>query len=472
MVRRSRDSTGTSTGGSLKKKYFGTDGVRGVANAKLTPELAFAIGQAAGRLLKKNGATPRAAIGRDTRRSGPMLGAALAAGFNSAGIDTIVLGVAPTPAIAYVTRFGEFGLGAVISASHNPAPDNGIKLISSTGSKVSDEFELELESLLYSEFPDRPVGAEVGRLITDRSALSAYEDFLVGLVPERLEGMKIAVDCANGAAYEIAPRVLERLGAEVLTLHNEPDGDNINFHCGATHPETVQNYVVSSASAVGVAFDGDADRAVFSDDKGRLINGDRTIAMWADHWKVDPPVVVGTVMSNSGFERYMASKGIRLERAKVGDKYVSEQISTTGAKIGGEQSGHIIFPAHGPTGDGLVTALELFRVIKRENQLASAFFDRFENWPQLLVNIEVADRETWDKVPEVQAAIEAANEKLSSNGRLNVRASGTQPMIRVMVESESAETRDAVAKDLVECLQKYAGGKVYSQVDLTHALGD
>lgn len=456
----------------MSRKFFGTDGVRGVANkGKMTPELAMKIGLAAGTVLQTKGLPARVVIGRDTRRSGTMLSTALVAGFCAAGVDVLALGVAPTPAVAFCARHG-FGMGVVVSASHNPAADNGIKLLSSLGGKVSDEFELEVEALLESDFADRPVGISVGQLFQDRAMLDLYVNFLISLVPEGLAGMKVAVDAANGAAYELGPRVLEMLGAEVVATCTHPDGFNINAHCGATHPQRVQDLVKESGAHVGVAFDGDADRAVFSDDHGRLINGDRTMAIWGAHWHVDPPVIVGTVMSNTGFERYLDAQGIRLERAKVGDKYVSEQIAATGAKVGGEQSGHIIFPQHGPTGDGLVTMLELLRVLKREDRPASSFYDDFANWPQTLVNMNVADLASWRSGDGVEAAISEAECLVENVGRVNIRPSGTQPIVRVMVEAESAELRDTARNLIVDALIAGSGGSIYSETDLTTSLGE
>lgn len=456
----------------MNRKFFGTDGVRGVANrGKMTPEMAMRIGLAAGTVLRSKGLPNQVVVGRDTRRSGTMLSTALISGFTAAGVNVLAIGVAPTPAVAYCARRG-YGLGVVISASHNPAVDNGIKLLSAEGGKVSDDFELEVEALLESDFLDRPSGTDVGVLTQERGLLEFYADVLVGLVPERLDGMKVAVDGANGAAFDVGPQVLRRLGAEVVSFAVDPDGTNINAGCGATHPRAVQELTLGSQADVGVAFDGDADRAVFSDDLGRLINGDRTMGIWGAHWHVDPPVIVGTVMSNTGFEKYLESKGIRLERAKVGDKYVSEQIKLNDAKVGGEQSGHIIFPQHGPTGDGLVTMLELLRVLKREERKASSFYDDFENWPQTLVNMNVSDLSTWSNGAGVQEAIAAAEETVKGRGRVNIRPSGTQPIVRVMVEAETAEVRDRARGLVVDALVSGAGGSIYSETDLTTSLGE
>lgn len=460
----------------MSRKHFGTDGIRGVANQKLTPELAFRLGQAAGRWLKNTEAADRVVMGRDTRRSGPMLGAALSSGFCSVGVDVVTLGVAPTGAISYLARTGDFGFGAVISASHNPAPDNGIKFLGHDGCKLSDAIELEIEAFMDEDLDSRPTGEGVGRLGSAPELLEDYLTMLEAIVPERLDGMTLVVDGANGAAYALGVEILCRLGAQVIAIGDQPDGMNINEGFGATRPEAMQLATQSNGAALGIAFDGDADRAVFSDAKGRLINGDRTMAIWAGYWmsegQLEPKTVVGTVMSNGGFETYLKDQGIALVRASVGDKYVAEQIRRTGARVGGEQSGHIIFPERAPTGDGLITALELLRVMKRSGQTSCTLFESYDPWPQILVNVEVASRESWNQGPAVAAALVEAESALSSHGRLVVRPSGTQPMIRVMVEAVDVDLRDRAAHAIVEAMTQEAGGKIYSQVDLTHALGD
>lgn len=462
----------------MSRRYFGTDGIRGVANLKLTPEFAMKLGMAVGYWISQNGAHRRVVIGRDTRRSGPMLGAALSAGMAVFGIDVVDLGVAPTPAIAFVARTGDFDFGAIISASHNPAADNGIKFVTHLGAKSSDELEEEWEGLLedvdHLAASHRGTGPLVGSLTLDPSLLDSYVDFLVDIVPEGLAGLKVAVDAAHGAAYKLGPEVLRRLGAEVVAMGTEPDGMNINAVGGATKPQTIQDFTVQSGAQVGVAFDGDADRAVFSDDKGRLINGDRTIGIWAAHYQakgeLNPPTVVGTVMSNGGFEAYMTQRGICLDRAPVGDKYVSQRIDETCALIGGEQSGHIIFPRRAPTGDGIQTMLELFRVLKAEGRPSSAFYDDYEPWPQLLVNVGVDSTKDWQL--KIAKELSAADAEMEGHGRVVVRPSGTQPMIRVMVEADEIALRDRVTEDLVKALQRELHGHVHGRVDLTYALGD
>lgn len=459
----------------MSRRLFGTDGIRGVANRDLTADLALQLGRAAGLWLKETKGVLRAVIGRDTRKSGPMLGSALAAGLCSVGVDVKTIGVAPTPAVAFAAREEDFGLGVVISASHNPAPDNGIKLIGADGRKLPDESERRIEELMEVT-SELPTGEGVGLLETDRSPLDPYLTFLRALVPERLEGLKVALDCAHGAAYVLAPEVLVRLGAEVVVTGAEPDGMNINAEGGATKPQTIQDFTVQEEADIGVAFDGDADRCVFSDEKGRLINGDRTIGIWSGHWirngRMRNPVVVGTVMSNGGFEHYLQSRQIELKRAPVGDKYVSQQIADFDAQIGGEQSGHIIFPELGPTGDGLATMLEVLRIMQRERRPASSFYEEYESWPQMLVNVRIAKRDGWNEKQNVVAALNQAERKLEGRGRLNVRPSGTQPMLRIMVEADDQELRDSVTEDLLETLLRELEGEVYSRVDLTHALGD
>jgi phosphoglucosamine mutase len=404
-----------------------------------------------------------------------MLGSALAAGLCSAGIDVKAIGVAPTPAVAFAAREEDFGLGVVISASHNPAPDNGIKFIGSNGRKLTDSAERRIEDLM-EETIDFPTGEGVGVLETDRSPIDPYLTFLNGLVPERLDGIRVALDCAHGAAFVLAPQVLVRLGADVIVTGAEPDGMNINAEGGATKPQTIQEFTVSEGADIGVAFDGDADRCVFSDEKGRLINGDRTIGIWSSHWiengRMKNPVVVGTVMSNGGFEHYLRSRKIELKRAPVGDKYVSEQIAEFDAQIGGEQSGHIIFPELGPTGDGLATMLEVLRILKREGRPSSSFYEEYEPWPQMLINVKIAQREGWNEKESVAAALYRAEQELVGRGRLSVRPSGTQPMLRVMVEADDQTLRDSVVDRLLDTLLNELNGEVYSRVDLTHALGD
>lgn len=458
-------------------KLFGTDGVRGVANDKLTPEMAFQMGQAAGVWLMDQPELPKAVVmGRDTRRSGPMLGSAMVAGFCSAGVDVDALGVLPTGAVSYLARTGDYGMGVVISASHNPAPDNGIKLLAATGTKVKPEVEEFIETHMTAGLRSRPVGDKVGRLSQDKAAVEGYLKWLVSLVPEGLDGLRVAVDGAHGAGFELGGEVFSRLGAHIEFEGRGPTGMNINLGCGATHPQFIQDLTRELGFDLGVAYDGDADRAVFADSQGRLINGDRTMAIWCAHMQsrgeLNPASVVGTVMSNGGFEAYMAAHGVELHRVDVGDKYVAAQLREIGGMVGGEQSGHIIFSDHVVTGDGLVTALMLAQVLKREGKTAAELYESFDNWPQVLVNLEVAQKDGWEANEAIGRVREWADSELGNRGRLNLRASGTQPILRVMVEADDAALRDSVADRVVEVVLAELGGGIYSRVDLTHALGD
>jgi len=458
----------------MSRKHFGTDGVRGVANLKLTPELAFQLGLGAARWLRATGQPMQAVIGRDTRRSGPMLAAAISAGLASEGVTVTDIGIAPTPTISFLARTREYGLGVVVSASHNPAPDNGIKFFGHDGKKLPDDAEIAIEAGMTGD-STRPTGGAIGWIGFDASGVEAYLQFLEAQVPERLDGLKVVLDAANGAGYELAPQILRRLLAEVVTIGIDPgDGTTINAEGGATKPQTVQAATVEHGAEFGIALDGDADRAVFSDSLGRLINGDRTMAMWARQAQLDgelnPSVVVGTVMSNMGFETYLTENGIQLDRAKVGDKYVAQQITATGARIGGEQSGHVIFPELAPTGDGLQTMLQTLRVLKRSGRPSREIFDDFANWPQLLINIAVESKDGWEDL--LAADLATAEEKLTGRGRVNVRPSGTQPMIRVMVEADDISLRDELATLLADRLVTGLNGHIEGKVDLTHELGD
>lgn len=452
---------------------FGTDGVRGVANSELTPEICFRIGFAAGLWLKAKGGPLRAAMGRDTRRSGSMLGAAVASGLCSAGVDVTAMAVAPTGCVSWVTARGGYGLGIVISASHNPAPDNGVKLLDADGRKLPESVESEIVSLMA--FGGARDG-QVGMIHSSTEPIQEYMAHLLALVPEGLVGMKVAVDGSNGAAHALGPDVLRQLGATVYTMGDAPDGWNINQDCGATRPHAIQEFTKETGADVGIAFDGDADRAVFCDSRGRLINGDRTMGIWAAHrhdcGELEPAIVVGTVMSNTGFERYLAQHGVELHRTSVGDKYVAARMRESGAKIGGEQSGHLIFADRGVTGDGLITALEFLRVLRQSGRTGADAVDAFENWPQVLVNLKVASKDGWDSNPVVRDAIRDAEAMLQGHGRLNVRPSGTEPKLRVMVESTDAQVRDGAAELVVKAMERELGVIEAKTVDLTHALGD
>lgn len=451
---------------------FGTDGVRGKANEVVTPQLAYQIGFAAGNHFRQKGGK-RAVIGRDTRRSGSMLGAALASGFAAAGLDVETLGVVPTPCVSFAARTFGFDVAAVISASHNPAYDNGIKLLGADGGKLTTETEEQIEALI-----DKGVcatGSDIGRITPNNEAEPAYLDWLRSLHANNLNGLKLAIDCANGAAHKIAPKLFAELGAELVLHGNHPDGDNINENCGATDPHVVQSLTHDSGAHLGISFDGDADRCVFSDELGNLINGDKFMAAWALHQSrsggLRSSVVVGTVMSNSGFEHALSSHGIRLERTDVGDRNVAARIKETGSEIGGEQSGHIIFSDLTPTGDGLLTALQMTLLLSNSGSAASKLEPIFENWPQLMLNIYVSDKSLINSTVVVDG-IQESTERLGAQGRILVRPSGTQPMIRVMVEAKEYGLRDQIADELGRLIVQEMKGEIRGRVDLTHALGD
>ncbi len=452
---------------------FGTDGVRGVANVQLTPDFALRLGSAAGTWCRQTNGS-RVVIGMDTRRSGSMLSSALGAGFCSAGINVTTLGVAPTPTVSFAARCGGYDLAAVVSASHNPAEDNGIKFLGPDGGKLSIDDEREIERLVGA--PTSATGAAIGNIEADASWADRYALWLSEHLPGRLDGLRVAVDCANGAAYAVAPKLLGGLGAQVSCVGTQPDGDNINASCGATHPNVVSELTLANSCDIGVSFDGDADRCVFCDEAGRLINGDRFMAYWAldalKNERLEPPVVVGTVMSNMGFEAALTSHGVRFERTSVGDRNVAARMDELSAKIGGEQSGHIILREFAPTGDGMLTMIEMLRLLQAAGCKASELEPRFENWPQVMVNVHVDATDAWEKDANVSDSIQAARRKLGENGRIVVRASGTQPMVRVMVEATSSKDRDEALELIVDTLARELGGKPGRRIELTHALGD
>lgn len=464
----------------MSDRLFGTDGVRGVANGdihghpgiKMDAQFAFDLGAAAGRYLQHSHGKMTAVLGRDTRRSGSMLGAALAAGLASEGVTAVTLGVIPTPGVSYVLRDQGFGLGIVISASHNPAADNGIKFFGPDGRKLSDEGE-DLIQAFMTRSPSHPIGAELGTVENGYHLRQLYEDWLVSLIPDGLSGQTIVVDAANGAAYEIGVSVLTRLGAIVIPVNADPgDGMSINREGGATHPETVCQATLDAGADFGVAFDGDADRAVFSDSQGRLVNGDRVLAIWARQNCKPGDVIVGTVMSNLGFESYLNSQGVKLERAAVGDKYVSAMIDHTRAGAGGEQSGHTIFPALGPTGDGIGTALQVLLSLKQLGITLADAYDDFANWPQFMVNVKVdpAKKNTWKET--LAEDLDAAERQMIAPDRILVRASGTSPTIRVMVEARDEATARLVTDSLVRAAELKLGGKPGRWIDLRTELAD
>ncbi|MBP7332232.1 MAG: Phosphoglucosamine mutase [Firmicutes bacterium ADurb.Bin373] len=424
---------------------FGTDGVRGVANDDLSPDIAFRLGRAGAHILTNCSSPRRIVIGRDTRISGDMLEAAMMAGICSAGVDVLKVGVLPTPAIAYLTKELQAAAGAVISASHNPVEDNGIKFFGASGYKLSDEIEAEIESLAIDNCAGvmSPVGSGVGRVYEMRDAVDRYVKFACGTINTDLKGLKIVVDCANGAACQVAPRIYGELGADVTAIFNTPDGVNINSGCGSTHPETLMEAVVSSGADLGLAHDGDADRVIAVDARGRLVDGDQIMLICARSLKkkgcLAKNAAVVTVMSNMGFHLAMRESGIRVLETKVGDRYVLEELLRSGARFGGEQSGHILFLDHSTTGDGILTALQLLAVMKEEGQPLDKLAAQMERLPQLLVNVQVNDKDLVMGSPVLAGAIKEEEQKMGGSGRILVRPSGTEPLVRVMAEGRDME---------------------------------
>lgn len=441
------------------RHLFGTDGIRGVANADLTPELAFRVGRAAGAELAASGG--EFLLGRDTRLSGPMLEAAFAAGLCSVGVSVGLGGILPTPAVAYLTRNLGAACGVVISASHNPVEDNGIKLFGGDGFKMPDAREAAIEALMARDDRRRPTGAAVGTIRGVPDGEERYLEHLAALSTGRLDGMRIVVDCAFGAAVRVAPRLWERLGARVTTLHGEPDGARINVGCGSTHLEPLRQAVLACGADLGFALDGDADRVLAVDERGDEVDGDALIGICAldrrRRGTLDAGVVVATVMSNLGLEQRLAQEGIRLERAPVGDRYVLERMLELGATLGGEQSGHLIFLDQATTGDGLVTAIALTNVLSASGRRLSELRAEIPRYPQVLVNVRVRDRNGVADAPEVSRAVAAAEAQLASQGRILVRPSGTEPLVRVMVEAEGQGVAEALADEVAAVIARNYG---------------
>jgi phosphoglucosamine mutase len=440
---------------------FGTDGVRGIANQDLTGELAYQLGRAAVIVLTEHGEShPRIAVGRDTRASGEFLEAALAAGICSAGGDAVVLGVFTTPGVAFLTLDLGAQAGAVISASHNPAEYNGIKFFGSRGYKLPDETELEIERIVERDLGPHPAGRGVGRIVAAPDAAERYIAHLAETADGSLEGLRIVVDCANGAASGAAPEMLLRLGADVIPINDEPDGWNINQGCGATAPEVVGLAVVEEEADVGVAHDGDADRVMFADHEGNVIDGDQVLAACAlaahEAGDLARDTVVTTVMANHGFRLCMEEAGINVVETKVGDRYVLEEMLRAGSTLGGEQSGHLIFLRHATTGDGLLTAVQFLTLAQRKKASVAELASAMKRFPQVLVNVSVASPDGLSDARPVWEAVSEAEEALGDAGRVLVRASGTEPLVRVMVEAASeaearrhAEAISSVVRDLL-----------------------
>jgi phosphoglucosamine mutase len=448
------------------KKLFGTDGVRGVANQDpMTSEMALRIGRAAAHVFRDSGRRHRIVIGKDTRLSGYMIESALTSGLCSMGMDVLLVGPVPTPGIAFLTRSLRADAGVVISASHNPYEDNGIKFFGRDGFKLPDETEKKMEDLIFSGAVDaiRPTASEIGKAFRIDDAIGRYNEFVKSSIPRGLDltGLRVVVDSANGAAYRIGPRILIELGAEVISLYDQPNGMNINQGCGSLFPEVISRAVVANKADIGIAFDGDADRMILCDEKGTVVDGDTVMAICAlrmiREGRLKQNTLVATVMSNLGLELAMQKAGGKLVRTAVGDRYVMEKMVEDGYNLGGEQSGHIIFLDHNTTGDGLISALQILATMKQTGAPLSELAACMKTYPQVLVNVKVRERRDLASIPEVAKRMAELERKLDGTGRLLVRYSGTEPKVRVMIEGEDQNEIRALAEDLAGLIKEKLG---------------
>ncbi len=441
-------------------RLFGTDGVRGLANSELTADLALELSVAAVHVLGESGRVggnrPVAVVGRDPRASGEFLEAAVVAGLASAGADVYRVGVLPTPAVAFLTGMLDADLGVVLSASHNPMPDNGIKFFAKGGQKLEDALEDAIEARMHEPWK-RPVGAEVGRVHDHPEGLDTYVAHVVGTTPARLDGLRVVVDCAHGAAFRAAPEALRRLGADVVAVCAEPDGLNINDNCGSTHLDVVTSEVLASGADVGIAHDGDADRCLAVDASGNVVDGDQIMAILAlalrEQGVLRREAVVSTVMSNEGFRLAMRAAGVEVIDTAVGDRYVLEAMKAGGYSLGGEQSGHVVMLDHGTTGDGVLTAVHLLARVASSGKTLAELASVVTRLPQVLINVTGVDRARVDVDEGVKDAVAAAETELGDTGRVLLRPSGTEPLVRVMVEAATSEQADDVARRLSAIVQ-------------------
>ncbi|MBI5026701.1 MAG: phosphoglucosamine mutase [Nitrospirae bacterium] len=443
------------------RKLFGTDGIRGKVNTyPMTSEIALKVGRAAAHVLKKAHGRNMILIGKDTRLSGYMLESALTSGICSMGMNVVLVGPLPTPGIAFITRSLRIDAGIVISASHNPYDDNGIKFFSSNGFKLPDEVERAIEDAVFSEEMKkiRPLGSDIGKAFRIEDATGRYIEYLKSTFPKgmTLDGLKAVVDCANGAAYKVTPWVLRELGAEVIAINEKPDGKNINANCGSIHPEAMQKAVIENRADIGIAHDGDADRTILCDENGQIVDGDQIMGICALEAKkggyLKGNTIVCTVMSNMGLEKFLRSAGIKLIRTQVGDRYVVEEMLKGGYNLGGEQSGHIIFMDYNTTGDGPLTALQALAVMRKKGKTLSELASDIPRYPQVLMNVKVTEKKNVEEFPEIIRAIKAAEKRLDG-GRILIRPSGTEPKIRVMVEGEDMDRIALIAKELTEIIR-------------------
>lgn len=451
----------------MSRALFGTDGIRGVAgNYPLDPKTAHAVGAALGQFIIQSGQEHRVVIGMDTRESGSWLAAEVAGGLARHGVAVDFAGVTTTPGVAYLAKTGPFAAGVMISASHNPYQDNGIKLIGHSGYKLPDEQEESLETEIFSLLERNP-GSAAGELPVNQGLDRSYVDHLAATLPQGLAGLRIVADCANGSASFLAPELFERLGARVTCIHCSPDGRNINLNCGSLHLESLRSTVLEQQAEVGVAFDGDADRALFVSNSGRIVDGDAVLLLAARYLKQQGrlsgnnghPAVVATVMSNLGLERALRSHGIEMIRTPVGDKYVLEEMIRRGAVLGGEQSGHIIFHEYATTGDGMLTALRVFEVMRQSATGLDELTRELKVYPQRLVNVRVRERKPLEELAGVKAEIRAAEASFGDSGRVLVRFSGTEPLARVMVEGPDLERVEAFANRIAAQIRSELGGE-------------
>jgi phosphoglucosamine mutase len=448
----------------MARKIFGTDGIRGSANSDpMTVEIALRVGMAAGRIFTRGAHRHSVVIGKDTRLSGYMLEPALAAGFTAMGMDVIFAGPMPTPAVAMLTRSLRADLGVMISASHNPFHDNGIKLFGSDGYKLSDDTEEQIESMIEADMqPDLAGSKDIGRAKRLDDSEGRYIEFVKNTFPKglRLDGIKIVVDCANGAAYKVAPAALWELGADVVTYGVEPDGFNINQYCGSTDTRTMCRMVGEHGADIGIALDGDADRVLVADETGKLLDGDQLMATVAEAWhtagRLQGGGIVATVMSNLGLEHYIHGLGLTMERTQVGDRYVVEHMRANGFNVGGEQSGHIVLSDYTTTGDGLIAALEVLSAMVQSDRKLSEVGRRFEPLPQILENVRFTGTPPLDNATVIKA-VKSAEDRLGNTGRILIRKSGTEPLIRVMAEGEDAALVQGVVSEIVLAIEQATG---------------
>ncbi|HTP04592.1 MAG TPA: phosphoglucosamine mutase [Nitrospirota bacterium] len=448
------------------RKLFGTDGVRGVANQDpMTSEMALRIGRAAAHVFRDSSRRHRVVIGKDTRLSGYMIESALTSGLCSMGVDVLLVGPVPTPGIAFLTRSLRADAGVVISASHNPYEDNGIKFFGRDGFKLPDEVEKKVEDLIFSGAIDsiRPTAAEIGKAFRIDDAIGRYNEFVKSSIPRGMDfsGLRVVVDSANGAAYKIGPRILIELGADVISLYDQPNGMNINQGCGSLYPEVVSRAVMANGAQIGIAFDGDADRVMLCDERGSVVDGDAVMAVCAlqmmKEGRLRQKTLVATVMSNLGLEIAMQKAGGRLVRASVGDRYVMEKMLEGGYNLGGEQSGHVIFLDHNTTGDGLISALQVLAIMKQTAKPLSELAACMKTYPQTLVNVKVKERRDLMSIPEIAQRMAEVEKKLGGSGRLLVRYSGTEPKVRVMIEGEDERGIKTLAEDLAGIIKEKLG---------------